>query len=199
MIDWGQAKIPASITLIPNGVMVGSWKPDPAKRKEIRRQWGITEEQFVAIYTGAHGPANALEVVVKAGVHLESGISIVLMGDGPEKEKLIRLKEELGLDHVHLMPPVPKQEVYDYIYAADCSSSQRSAVSSRPGASMRTESGNRSIVTASRRPDRSRRVTADAAAPAGLATSPLINEKSMPEPRCLSQASFSVHNSRKRA
>lgn len=112
---------PDRITLIPNGVMVGSWKPDPAKRKEIRRQWGITEEQFVAIYTGAHGPANALEVVVKAGVHLESGISIVLMGDGPEKEKLIRLKEELGLDHVHLMPPVPKQEVYDYIYAADCS------------------------------------------------------------------------------
>jgi len=75
----------------------------------------------VAIYTGAHGPANALDVVVKAGAHLEPGISIVLMGDGPEKEKLIRLKEEMGLSNVHLMDPVPKREVYDYIHAADCS------------------------------------------------------------------------------
>lgn len=109
------------VTLIPNGVVVGSWKPSPSRREEIRRKWGIPQDRFVAIYTGAHGPANALDVVVKAGAHLEPGISIVLMGDGPEKEKLIRLKEEMGLSNVHLMDPVPKREVYDYIHAADCS------------------------------------------------------------------------------
>ena len=112
---------PDRVTLIPNGVMVGSWKPSPARREEIRRKWGVPRDQFVAIYTGAHGPANALDVVVKAGVHLEPGISIILIGDGPEKENLIRLKEEMGLDNVHLMDPVPKQEIYDYIHAADCS------------------------------------------------------------------------------
>jgi glycosyltransferase involved in cell wall biosynthesis len=111
---------PAKIELIPNGIVVGSWEPDPSRRSEIRKKMGVPEDHFVAIYSGAHGPANALEYVVKAGRHLEPGISIVLIGDGPEKEKLKRIKEEEQLDNVHLLDPVPKSEIFDYIAAADC-------------------------------------------------------------------------------
>jgi glycosyltransferase involved in cell wall biosynthesis len=111
---------PAKIELIPNGIVVGSWEPDPSRRNEIRKKMGVPEDHFVAIYSGAHGPANALEYVVKAGRHLEPGISIVLIGDGPEKEKLKRIKEEEQLDNVHLLDPVPKSEIFDYIAAADC-------------------------------------------------------------------------------
>jgi glycosyltransferase involved in cell wall biosynthesis len=110
---------PSKIELIPNGIVVSSWTPDPSKRAEYRRKMGLTENEFVAIYTGAHGPANALEYVVKAGRHLKPGISIVLIGDGPEKEKLIRIKREEGLDNVHLLDPVPKAEIFDYTQAAD--------------------------------------------------------------------------------
>jgi glycosyltransferase involved in cell wall biosynthesis len=108
------------IELIPNGIVVGSWKPDPSKRAEFRRKMGIPEDHFVAIYTGAHGPANALHHVVKAGCYLKPGISIVLIGDGPEKEKLIQFKKKEGLDNVHLLDPVPKNEIFDYTQAADC-------------------------------------------------------------------------------
>ncbi|SEM78311.1 Glycosyltransferase involved in cell wall bisynthesis [Lihuaxuella thermophila] len=110
----------SKIALIPNGIVVGSWKPDPSKRAEFRRKMGVPEDEFVAIYTGAHGPANALEYVVKAGRHLKPGISIVLIGDGPEKEKLLRIKQEEGLDNVLLLDPVPKSEIFDYTQAADC-------------------------------------------------------------------------------
>ncbi len=113
--------IPESkIDLIPNGIVVGSWKPDPSKRAEFRRKMGVPENEFVAIYTGAHGPANALEYVVKAGRYLKPGISIVLIGDGPEKEKLLKIKQEEGLDNVLLLDPVPKSEIFDYTQAADC-------------------------------------------------------------------------------
>jgi glycosyltransferase involved in cell wall biosynthesis len=108
------------ITLIPNGVVLGSWKPDPEKRAQMRQKMGVDEDDFVAIYTGAHGPANALEYVVKAGKYLQPKEKIVLIGDGPEKEKLRRIKEEEGLDQVILLDPVPKTEIFDYTYAADC-------------------------------------------------------------------------------
>jgi glycosyltransferase involved in cell wall biosynthesis len=108
------------IELIPNGIVVGSWQPDLSKRAEFRRKMGVSEEEFVAIYTGAHGPANALTYVVRAGRYLKPGISIVLIGDGPEKEKLIQIKREEGLDNVHLLDPVPKSEIFNYIQAADC-------------------------------------------------------------------------------
>ncbi|MBA4495359.1 glycosyltransferase family 4 protein [Paenactinomyces guangxiensis] len=111
---------PSKIHLIPNGIVVGSWKPDPVKRAEFKRKMGVPEDQFVAIYTGAHGPANALQYVVQAGRYLKPGISIVLIGDGPEKEKLLKIKQEESLDNVHLLDPVPKSEIFDYTQAADC-------------------------------------------------------------------------------
>lgn len=110
----------ARIELIPNGIVIGSWQPDPSKRVEFRRKMGVSEDQFVAIYTGAHGPANALKYVVKAGRYLKPGISIVLIGDGPEKETLLKMKQEEGLDNIHLLDPVPKSEIFDYTQAADC-------------------------------------------------------------------------------
>lgn len=111
---------PDKIRLIPNGIVVSSWQPDPSKRAEFRRRMGVKEDDFVAVYTGAHGPANALQHVVKAGRYVKPGVSIVLIGDGPEKEKLLRLKEEEGLQNVYLLDPVPKSEIFDYTQAADC-------------------------------------------------------------------------------
>jgi glycosyltransferase involved in cell wall biosynthesis len=108
------------IDLIPNGVVVDSWQSTPGRRAEYRKKMGLSETDYVAIYTGAHGPANALEYVVRAGEHLPDGISIVLIGDGPEKERLKKLKTDLGLSNVHLLDPVPKAEIFDYTDAADC-------------------------------------------------------------------------------
>lgn len=108
------------IDLIPNGVVVGSWTPDEEKRVEYRSKLGVPQSDYVAIYTGAHGPANALEYVVQAGQHLpEKGYSIVLIGDGPDKERLQNRLTELGLKNVHLLDPVPKAEIFDYTNAAD--------------------------------------------------------------------------------
>lgn len=108
------------IDLIPNGVVVGSWTPDEEKRVEYRSKLGVPQSDYVAIYTGAHGPANALEYVVQAGQHLpEKGYSIVLIGDGPDKERLQNRLIELGLKNVHLLDPVPKAEIFDYTNAAD--------------------------------------------------------------------------------
>lgn len=108
------------IELIPNGIVVGSWEKDPSRRAEYKRKMGIPEDHFVAIYTGAHGPANALHHVVKAGRYLPKDVSIVLIGDGPEKENLIKLKKEEGLENVHFLDPVPKSEIFNYTEAADC-------------------------------------------------------------------------------
>lgn len=108
------------IDLIPNGIVVGSWKKDPARRAEYRRKMGIPEDHFIAIYTGAHGPVNALHHVVKAARYLPKDVSIVFIGDGPEKENLMNLKKEESLENVYFLDPVPKSEIFHYTEAADC-------------------------------------------------------------------------------
>lgn len=111
---------PHKISLIPNGIVPGSWHPRESEKRSYRRRMGVDPYRFVALYAGAHGPANALEHVVRAAVHLPAECAIVLIGDGPEKGRLRHLKKELGLHHVHLLDPVPKEEIYHYIDAADC-------------------------------------------------------------------------------
>lgn len=108
------------IDLIPNGIVVGSWQPDAKRRAEYKRKLGVAEDDFVAIYTGAHGPANALQYVVEAGEYLPEKTAIVLIGDGPEKERLLQLKKEKGIENVHFLDPVPKSEIFHYTEAADC-------------------------------------------------------------------------------
>lgn len=108
------------IKLIPNGILVDSWQPDAERKAIYKRKMGIPEDHYLAIYTGAHGPANALHHVVKAGRYLPTNVSIVLIGDGPEKDALIRLKKEEGLANIHFLDPVPKKEIFNYTEAADC-------------------------------------------------------------------------------
>lgn len=108
------------ITLIPNGILVDTWKPDSSRIPEYRSKMGVGPNQFVALYAGAHGEANALEYVVQAGRYLPEDCAVVLIGDGPEKDKLRRMKEEEGLHHVHFLDSVSKDEIYNYIHAADC-------------------------------------------------------------------------------
>ncbi|MCS1352248.1 glycosyltransferase family 4 protein [Mechercharimyces sp. CAU 1602] len=108
------------IVLIPNGIVQGDLHSVQMHRESYRKRMGAEEAEFIAIYAGAHGPANALHHVVKAGAYIPEGFKIVLIGDGSEKKQLQQLKEEKGLKNVLFLDPVPKKEVYRYLYAADC-------------------------------------------------------------------------------
>ncbi|SFS33805.1 glycosyltransferase family 4 protein [Marininema halotolerans] len=108
------------VTLIPNGILRSAWKPSEERRLHARQQMGVKPHQFVALYAGAHGPANALEFVLRAGKELPPDCAIVLIGDGPEKKKLLHIREQEQISNVFFLDPVTKDEIYDYMDAADC-------------------------------------------------------------------------------
>ncbi|RJX19118.1 MAG: glycosyltransferase WbuB [Desulforudis sp.] len=106
------------ISFIPNGVHPGHFVPRMA-RVEARNRYGFTE--FTVVYTGAHGPANALETVLQAADELKeyTSIEFVLVGDGPVKGDLLARAREMGLPNVRFMDPVPKGDIPDLLQAAD--------------------------------------------------------------------------------
>ena len=99
------------VALITNGVDINSFllgsKPD--QKAEIRREFGFGDK-FVIGYAGLHGLAQGLETVVSAARLLaeQKRLLFVFFGDGPEKEKLMRLREQLDLDNVRFYPPQPR-------------------------------------------------------------------------------------------
>ncbi|MFD2088786.1 glycosyltransferase family 4 protein [Brevibacillus brevis] len=96
---------------------------DPSHdRQKIRESLGISNEDFVCMYAGAHGPANDLVQIIYAMEMLkkEHRIKIVLMGEGIEKPKLQQITKEKGLgESVLFLSAVSKFNVHKYLNCAD--------------------------------------------------------------------------------
>jgi len=107
------------VELIPNGADPSMF--DPANRGiEFRRAHHL-EDKFIALYAGAHGMSNDLNVVLDAAQLLmdETEIQIVLLGDGKEKQALQARAEEIKLSNVTFVSSVPKSEMPNALAAAE--------------------------------------------------------------------------------
>jgi glycosyltransferase involved in cell wall biosynthesis len=103
------------IVWIPNGVDLS--------RFEGLEHCVTSENGLKVIYLGAHGKANALDTVIQAAKILQDWgyrkIRFVLIGDGPEKPRLIGMAQTLGLKNVEFRKPVPKIEIPKVLREAD--------------------------------------------------------------------------------
>jgi len=103
------------IVWIPNGVDLSRFM-DLSQGEE-------RSEEFRVMYLGAHGQANALDALLQAAKIVRDkgfrGIKLVLVGDGPEKPKLIELARELGLSNVEFRDSVSKGKVPPLLCEAD--------------------------------------------------------------------------------
>lgn len=110
---------PAKIVYIPNGADPADFTPS-APRDELRARYAFT--RFTAIYTGAHGPANGLDLLLDAAVELEAQgrqVDVVLVGGGVEKAQLVARATAEKIAAVRFFDPVPKSEIPDLLAAAD--------------------------------------------------------------------------------
>lgn len=108
----------AKIHVVPNGVDPAPFDPE-LRGEEHRAAWGA-DDRFVALYAGALGAANALDVVLDAADELRGTRALfVLVGDGKARPDLERAASERGLDNVRFVPAVPKDQVPGVLAAAD--------------------------------------------------------------------------------
>lgn len=109
---------------LKNGVDLNFY--DAGKSGE-RNAWraanGYDEKDFILFYGGIIGYAQGLDVILYAAKELEKeeNIKFVLLGNGPEKERLLKLKEELGLHNLRFYDAVPKSEMQGIIMDTDAS------------------------------------------------------------------------------
>ena len=114
-----QSGIPANkISLIPLGANL----PTPREtRQTVRQRYGWEANEVIAVYVGAHGPANALDTLLRAAEQLVAvpGVKLVLFGDGSDKPRLQQLLNDLKLPNLILADPVAPELVPDILGAAD--------------------------------------------------------------------------------
>lgn len=113
----------ARLHIVPNGVLTDEWDEpgeplagEPATCIERAHAAGRT----VVTYAGAHGVANALDALLDAAALMKGEpFEFILVGDGPERARLVERVRAEGLDRVHLLGPIAKRQIPAWLGRVD--------------------------------------------------------------------------------
>lgn len=107
------------VVILPNAADLGLFAPGP-RENAVRREFGW-DQKIVAMYTGAHGRANALTQLLDAADRLRhrSDLMIALVGDGQQRRVLEAEAQRRGLTNVVFCGPQPKERMSEFVNAAD--------------------------------------------------------------------------------
>lgn len=84
---------------------------------------GFSDNDFVAVFTGAHGVANGLDAVLDAAVELKKQknqrVKLLFIGDGKLKPQLQARARQQNLDNCVFWDPIPKLELAKLLQSVD--------------------------------------------------------------------------------
>jgi glycosyltransferase involved in cell wall biosynthesis len=107
------------IRVIPNGADITQF--GILDKEEARKAMGWPIDKFIAVYAGAHGMSNDLEVVLRAADETldKEEIFFYFVGDGKEKSNLVEKAVSMKLENVRFFPPVSKNKINQTLGGAD--------------------------------------------------------------------------------
>ena len=91
------------LLVVKNGVDAVRFAPDPAARREVRRELGIAEEARLVGTVGRLSPEKDQVTLLRAMTPLATGdVHLLLLGDGPEREALAAAVPGVCRSNVHM-------------------------------------------------------------------------------------------------
>lgn len=110
---------------IPNGIDREEWEmssvPLPNEHQSLFQHLK-KEGKLVVVYAGAHGPPNALDQILdlsKLNQNRSKPYHFILIGDGIEKEKLVKRTRDESIHFVSFLPRIEKKQVITALRLAE--------------------------------------------------------------------------------
>ncbi len=110
----------ANLHVIPNGVNLDLFRP--LDREDACRQLELPSEDFLLGFTGWLSPWQGVDLLIRALplIRARHGATVLIVGDGPDRERLEQLAASLGVwKAVRFVGAVPYASVPTYIGAFD--------------------------------------------------------------------------------
>ena len=106
---------------VPNGIVLSDWnnpKDVPIKHKILLKELH-DKGKFIVGFAGAHGIANSLYTVIDSVGNLDDDVVLVLIGNGQEKENLMRYAQQKRYQNIYFLPPVNKLSIPNLLREMD--------------------------------------------------------------------------------
>lgn len=111
-------KVWPNLVRLPHFINTSRFRPDEAMRRQTRSAMNVSQ-RFVLLTVSQLIEEKGVEVAVRALAELPEQVTLWIIGDGPDKERLQRLVAELKLDgRVQLLGL--QRQVQPFMQAADC-------------------------------------------------------------------------------
>lgn len=106
---------------LPNGADTDYYTPRNDGERTWRNEQGFDSDDVLFLYAGIIGIAQGLEVILKAAALTsnEKNIKYILLGSGPEKQKLTEMKNNMDLSNVLFFDAVDKKQMPVIISSSD--------------------------------------------------------------------------------
>ncbi len=117
--EWGVPMEKMSIVM--NGVETDRFAPAPCQ-PAVLRELGVPDGKFVASYIGTMGMAHGLETVLEVAQLLQSSsphIMILLVGEGGNRDELLRIAQQRQLRNVIFTGQQPREKIPAIINSSD--------------------------------------------------------------------------------
>ncbi|MGW7086101.1 glycosyltransferase [Streptomyces sp. NPDC054871] len=92
---WGVPR--QRIHVVPNGIDVEPFRFDPRARIAARRQLGLPDDAFVVGGVGRLAPGKRFDVLLHALAALPRDVRVLLVGGGPDEDRLRAMAAQLGV------------------------------------------------------------------------------------------------------
>lgn len=109
----------AKVEFIPTGVDTALFDPTES-RDSIRNELGL-EDKFLVLYAGTIGFLQDIATIIETARILRNNDRIIflLVGDGPQRERMVQLSKSYSLENVLFVDTQPRSRLPSYIAAAD--------------------------------------------------------------------------------
>ncbi|MFC7539859.1 glycosyltransferase [Siccirubricoccus deserti] len=128
---------PSRVAVVPNGCDLGLFGPGVAPW----RPEGLAPETVLAVYAGAHGPANGLDQLLAAAALLQARgapVTLLLVGEGGDKPRLTARAAAMGLTALRFLDPLPKPRLAGLLAGAQIGVQCLAPVPESPNGPRRT-------------------------------------------------------------
>lgn len=107
------------VAVIPNWIDLSSYA-NAKKTGRFRETYGL-DNKFVFLFAGIIGPSQGLDLIITLASNLREipEICFLLVGDGSEKEKLIKETNKKQLTNMHFKPVVSKKDYPELVKDVD--------------------------------------------------------------------------------
>ena len=107
------------VTMIPNGCDIDFFSKYPSRWRPEQ----VSETDFLAIFSGTHGIANGLDIVIDTAKELQSrnrsDIKIILIGSGKLKQSLIDSAKAANLNNIIFHDAVDRVKLIELLRGVD--------------------------------------------------------------------------------